>query len=106
MALSKNREAEIIKEITGKAESVAKIKKYLLCGEGKREAYRRLETIVHSFGPRFSGTKALEDDIQHVYSKMGEEPGIAAKLEEAMVSRWERGEESAELVCTHWLARL
>ena len=98
MALSKNREAEIIKEITGKAESVAKIKKYVLFGEGKHEAYRRLETIVHSFGPRFSGTQALEDAIQHVYSKMGEEPGIAAKLEKAMVSRWERGEESAELV--------
>ena len=98
MALSMNKEAEIIKEITSKAESVAKIKKYLLCGEGKHEAYRRLETIVHSFGPRFSGTQALEDAIQHVYSKMGEEPGITANLEEAMISRWVRGEESAELV--------
>ena len=80
MALSMNREAELIKEITGKADSVAKIKKYLLCGEGKHEAYRRLETIVHSFGPRFSGTQALEDAIQHVYSKMGEEPGITANI--------------------------
>ena len=80
---------------------MAKIKKYLLCGEVKYEAYRRLENIVHSFGPRLDslhGTQALEDAIKHVYSKMGEEPGITASREEAMIGRWVRGEESAELV--------
>ena len=97
MALSGEEEAAIIKEISEKFEAVSQIKKHLLDGEGKHEAYRKLEALVNKFGARFSGTQALEDAITHVSDLMKLE-GIDVTLEKAQVKHWVRGEENAQLV--------
>jgi carboxypeptidase Q len=61
-------------------------------------AYRRLAELTDRFGPRFSGTPALERAIDWILAQMRADRLDNVRGEPVMVPRWVRGEESAELV--------
>ncbi len=61
-------------------------------------AWHRLAELTDTFGPRFSGTQALEDALDWVLAEMKKDGLENVRGEPVMVPRWVRGEESAELV--------
>ncbi|MGD8815932.1 MAG: M28 family metallopeptidase [Acidobacteriota bacterium] len=61
-------------------------------------AWQRLARLTDTFGPRFSGTQNLEDAIDWILEEMERDGLDNVHGEPAMVPRWVRGEESAELV--------
>lgn len=61
-------------------------------------AFERLAYLVDTFGPRFSGTEALENAIDWILEEMREDGLQNVRGEEVMVPRWVRGSESLTLV--------
>ena len=61
-------------------------------------AYRRLAELTDRFGHRFSGSQSLEHAIDWVLEEMRRDGLANVRGEPAMVPRWVRGAESAELV--------
>jgi carboxypeptidase Q len=68
-------------------------------------AWERIAELTDRFGPRFSGTEALEQAIGWVMDEMRRDGLENVRGEPVMVPRWVRGEESAELLQPRW-ARL
>lgn len=60
-------------------------------------AYNRLAELTDSFGPRFSGTKNLEDAIDWILEEMKQDGFENVRGEEVMIPRWVRGNEWARL---------
>ncbi|HYW12821.1 MAG TPA: hypothetical protein VE871_12725, partial [Longimicrobium sp.] len=61
-------------------------------------AWLRIAEMVDRFGPRFSGTPALEQAIDWTVEQMRADGLENVHTEPVMVPRWVRGEESAELI--------
>jgi len=61
-------------------------------------AYERLGDLVDSFGPRLSGSVALERAIDWILTEMEADGLDNVRGEPAMVPHWVRGRESLELV--------
>lgn len=61
-------------------------------------AWAKLARLTDGFGPRLSGTKALEDAIDWMLAEMKREGLDNVRGEPVMVPHWVRGEESAEMV--------
>jgi carboxypeptidase Q len=61
-------------------------------------AYRRLGNLVDTFGPRLSGSAALESAIDWVLAQMKADGLQNVRGERVLVPHWVRGSESAELV--------
>ena len=61
-------------------------------------AYARVAEIADTFGPRFSGTPALEAAIDHVLAQMGADGLENVRGQPVTVPAWVRGAESAVLV--------
>lgn len=61
-------------------------------------AYTRLAELVDTFGPRFSGTQALEDAIDWVLARMTADSLENVRGEVVIIPHWVRGEESAEIL--------
>jgi carboxypeptidase Q len=61
-------------------------------------AYRRLERLVDTFGPRLSGSASLEAAIDWVLETMKTDGLENVRGEPVRVPRWVRGAESAELM--------
>lgn len=61
-------------------------------------AWDRLAYLVDTFGPRFSGTPALEDAIDWMLSEMESDGLENVHGEQVMVPRWVRGEEALTLL--------
>ncbi len=61
-------------------------------------AYRRLAELCDKFGPRFSGSKNLEDAIDWCLAEMKKDGFQNVHGEKVMVPNWVRGRESAQLV--------
>lgn len=61
-------------------------------------AWDRLARLVDEFGPRFSGTQALEGALDWILEEMRSDGLEAVGSEPVMVPRWIRGRETAELV--------
>jgi carboxypeptidase Q len=61
-------------------------------------AWERVALLTDRFGPRFSGTPALEAAIDWVMEEMRRDGLENVRGEPVMVPRWVRGEESAELL--------
>jgi hypothetical protein len=59
--------------------------------------FDRLAYICDTFGPRFSGTKGLEDAIDHVMS-VAKLDGLEVSEEAVMVPKWVRGNEYARMI--------
>jgi len=56
-------------------------------------AYNRLAELTDSFGPRFSGTKNLEDAIDWILEEMKKDGFENVRGEKVMIPRWVRGKE-------------
>jgi carboxypeptidase Q len=61
-------------------------------------AYIRLGRLVDTFGPRLSGSAALESAIDWILKQMKADGLQNVRGERVMVPHWERGLESAEMV--------
>ncbi|MGH7528066.1 MAG: M20/M25/M40 family metallo-hydrolase [Gemmatimonadales bacterium] len=61
-------------------------------------AYARLGTLVDRFGHRLSGSRSLEAAIDWILGEMKRDGLQNVRGEPVMVTHWERGAESAELV--------
>ena len=61
-------------------------------------AWNRIAALTEGFGARFSGTPALERAIDWMLARMKEDGLDNVRGEPAMVPRWVRGAESAELI--------
>ncbi len=61
-------------------------------------AYDRLATLTDTFGPRLSGSSALENAIDWILGEMRADGLANVHGEPVMVPHWVRGEESAALV--------
>ncbi len=68
-------------------------------------AWERIAELTDRFGPRFSGTEALERAIDWVMEEMRADGLENIRGEPVMVPRWVRGEEAAEMLSPRW-ARL
>ncbi|HET7464320.1 MAG TPA: M20/M25/M40 family metallo-hydrolase [Longimicrobium sp.] len=60
--------------------------------------WKRLATLVDRFGPRLSGSQALENTIDWSLDQMRRDGLQNVRGEPVMVPHWVRGQESAELV--------
>jgi len=60
--------------------------------------FKRLETLCDTFGPRFTGTKNLEDAIDWCMAEMRKDGFKNVHGEKVKVPRWVRGKESATLL--------
>ena len=60
-------------------------------------AFERLATLTDTFGPRFSGTQALEDALDWIMAEMEADGLENVHGEPVMVPRWIRGSESLTL---------
>lgn len=65
-------------------------------------AWDRIAELTDRFGPRFSGTEALEQSIDWVMNEMRRDGLENVRGEPVMVPKWVRGEESAELLQPRW----
>jgi carboxypeptidase Q len=63
--------------------------------------YDRLSELCDTFGPRFSGSKNLEDAIDWILNEMKNDNLDNVHAEGVLVPHWVRGEESAELMVPH-----
>jgi hypothetical protein len=52
-----------IAHVCGHEGDVDKVIQYMLNGEGRHKTFNRLAELGDTFGPRMSGTQALEDVI-------------------------------------------
>lgn len=64
-------------------------------------AFERLAELVDRFGPRFSGTLALERAIDWILDEMASDGLESVHGQPVLVPRWVRGEESATLLHPH-----
>lgn len=91
-----------IAPITPEMESASEqIISYLLPSTGVTQsssvAWSRLAYICDTFGPRFSGSEALETALDYIRDT-AEEDGLRVTEQFTMVPRWVRGEEWAEML--------
>jgi len=61
-------------------------------------AWRRLAEVTDTFGPRFSGTEALERAIDWAVAEMKKDGLENVRKEPVMVPKWVRGRESLDLI--------
>ena len=61
-------------------------------------AYDRLAFMTDTYGPRISGSQALEDAIDWMLDEMNEDGLENVRGEDVMVPRWVRGEETLTLL--------
>jgi carboxypeptidase Q len=61
-------------------------------------AWNRLADLTERFGHRFSGSQSLEQAIDWIIVEMNKDGLDGVRGEKAMVPRWVRGSESAEMV--------
>lgn len=60
--------------------------------------WQRLAFICDTFGPRLSGSDALERAIDHIVRVARDEDGLAVTEEPVLIPKWVRGREYARLV--------
>jgi len=64
-------------------------------------AWDRLAELTDTFGPRLSGSRALEDAIAWIIEKMRADRLENVRTEPVRVPRWVRGQESLEIVAPY-----
>ena len=63
----------------------------------KDSCWQRLAFMCDTFGPRFSGSPALESALDHIVS-LATSDGLKVTQEPVMIPRWVRGREYARMV--------
>ncbi|CAH0559506.1 unnamed protein product [Brassicogethes aeneus] len=86
---------DLIKEIRSYEPIVEKIIGATMNGKFKGATYNELTKFVDKFGPRVSGTKNLEDSIDHMLDLLKKNNLDNVHGEEVQVPHWVRGEEEA-----------
>jgi Zn-dependent M28 family amino/carboxypeptidase len=79
-------------------EIVEAAKKISEGAKGKTRAWDRLAYMVDMYGPRLSGSKALEQSIDYTIETMKADGLDNVRREEVMVPHWERGKESVRVI--------
>ncbi|MFQ6615199.1 MAG: M28 family metallopeptidase [Fidelibacterota bacterium] len=74
------------------------VEKLMAAALADSSAYERLAYLTDTFGPRFSGTRNLEDAIDWILSEMTEDGLQNVHGEGVRVPRWVRGTEKVELL--------
>lgn len=84
------------------AKSVVKYKpvtdKIISAARHDSSAYNRLAELCDTFGSRFSGSESLENSIDWILAQMKKDGFDNVHLEDAMVPKWVRGQESCEMM--------
>src|SRR5688572_30111048 len=75
-----------------------KIIDLLTTGAAKGEAYTRLANFTDTVGARVSGSKNLQNAVDYMIAALKADGLGNVHGEEAMIPRWERGQESATLL--------
>jgi Zn-dependent M28 family amino/carboxypeptidase len=73
-------------------------KKIAAHAKGKTRAWDRLAELTDTYGPRLSGSKALEDAIDWTIATMKADGLANVRRERVMVPKWVRGKESLRVV--------
>ncbi|KAJ6625715.1 Carboxypeptidase Q [Pseudolycoriella hygida] len=89
------------KEIHSYQPIVNKIADEVLNGRFAGDTYNTLSEFIDTFGPRYSGTKSLENAIDFMNEKLKEVGLENVHTENATIPNWQRGFESAQLVQPH-----
>uniref|UniRef100_A0A1B0CNJ5 Carboxypeptidase Q n=1 Tax=Lutzomyia longipalpis TaxID=7200 RepID=A0A1B0CNJ5_LUTLO len=85
------------KEILSYQPVVEKIIRKVVGGDFKGETWQSLGKFVDKFGPRMAGSQSLEDAIDYMVGELAN-AGLHAYTEEANVTNWKRGYESATML--------
>lgn len=93
--------SKLLNEIKSYQPIVDKIAKEILNGSYTGDTWNSLSEFVDRFGPRFSGSKSLENSIDYMVDKLKEVGLENVHTENATIPRWQRGFESAQLVQPH-----
>lgn len=80
------------------AEVEADIRMLIEAAMADSSAFERMAYMSDTFGPRFSGSKALEESIDWILEEMQSDGLQNVRGEEVMVPHWVRGEESLKLL--------
>ncbi|CAH1118755.1 unnamed protein product [Phaedon cochleariae] len=89
---------ELVSEIRSYQPTVNRIIDAVTKGKFKGAVYKELADFVDKFGARVSGTRNLEDSIDHVLDSMREKQLENVHGENVTVPHWVRGNESAEML--------
>lgn len=76
----------------------AVIEKIIRTAKNDTAAYKRLEYLCDVFGPRLSGSEALEQTLQWMQREMIKDGFQNVRKEEVMVPHWVRRSEKCELI--------
>lgn len=76
----------------------ADAERIIAAATGDRAAWNRLAELTDTFGPRLSGSAALEGALRWVEARMKEDGLENVRLEPVKVPAWVRGRESLELL--------
>lgn len=93
-----NLPSDLINEIKAHEPKVQNILYEAINGSFKGQTWEQLGDFVDTFGPRFSGTQALEDSIDYVLNKSDIFGLENVHGEIVKVPHWVRGSESATLL--------
>eukprot|EP01137_Pigoraptor_chileana_P032541 Opistho-2@22074 len=85
-------------EVASYQDDAQQIIDHVTSGKGQGIAYDRLSVFVDTFGPRLSGTPALEAAIDNALAQLQADGFDNVHGEEVMVPHWERGFESLRLL--------
>lgn len=91
----------LLNEIASYQPIVNKIATEVLVGTFAGDTWNSLSIFIDKFGPRMSGTKALENSIDYMVTKLKEVGLENVHTENATIPRWQRGYESAQLIQPH-----
>jgi len=70
----------------------------LTMGQNSTALYDRIAWLCDTYGPRFSGSQALEDAISGLRDKIQTEDGMQVLEEPVSVPKWVRGDEYAKML--------
>lgn len=93
--------SKLSNEIQSYQPIVNKIAQQILNGNYTGDTWKSLSEFIDKFGPRFSGTKSLEDSIDYMVDKLKEVGLENVHTENATIPRWQRGFESCSLILPH-----
>src|SRR5262245_60682203 len=65
------------------------------------DAWRKMEELCDDIGHRLSGSESLERAVEWAVNRLAADGQENARTQPAMVPRWVRGEESAELIAPY-----
>ncbi|KAK2150434.1 hypothetical protein LSH36_405g02065 [Paralvinella palmiformis] len=89
---------ELKQEILDHKANVDRIINYVLRGPGKHQAMRRLENLTDDFGPRSTGSEALDYAIDYVIDNLIQEGFTNVAGEDVTAPKWTRNEEELFMI--------